>query len=236
MRCFTTFLLTILFASSLRAAVLYDGALGTLPQNQGWLAYQSLFGGVETLGVGKTTLDTTPTNTPRAGFVSANPAIVLDSSAGYVVNIDMKILAESHGTANRAGVSVIALSSNNQGIELGFWANEIWAQSGPLFTHAEGVAFNPTLATTSFALAIQGTTYALSANGTPILSGSLRDYSSFGFPYNVPDFLFIGDNTGSANGSFELSRVEVLPEPGIVGFGALAMTLAATRRLRARGR
>ena len=124
-----------------------------------------------------------------------------------------------------------------QGIELGFWANEIWAQAdSPLFTHAEGVAFDPTLAMTSYALAIQGTTYALSANGTPILSGSLRNYSSFGFPYNVPDFLFIGDDTGSANGSFELSRVELLPEPGIVGFGALAMTLAATRRLRARGR
>ena len=42
----------------------------------------------------------------------------------------LKLLSETHSTNDRAGLSLIVLSSDLRGIELGFWTNEIWAQSG----------------------------------------------------------------------------------------------------------
>lgn len=222
-------------ARSASAVTLYDGAAGTAPETQGWLSYYSLPGtGTKATASGKTTYDASANLSERGGFsshsiigVPVNASFpVLDRTAGFTVSIDMKLLSESHASTDRAGLSLIVLSSDHQGIELGFWPTEIWAQSGPTFTHAEGQAYDPTAASKTYDLTIQGSTYTLNGNGLQILTGSLRDYSSFGLPYNLTNYIFLGDNTTSAGGAFEFSRLAIVPEPGVAfAVGALALLL-----------
>jgi len=222
-----------------RAVVLYDGAAGTAPESQGWLAYQQLAGSpTHTTAGGKTTLDTNSAQGIQAGYsnynviVPVNPSFPsLSRTDGFVVSLDMKLLTETHASNNRSGVSLIVLANDLQGIELGFWNNEVWAQSGSDFQHAEGAAFDTTAATTTYDVAIQGTTYQLRANGNPILSGNVRNYSAFGLPYNLPNFVFVGDDTTSAQGSFEFSRLAVVPEPSCLA-SAAALLLGLTIRRR----
>ncbi len=108
------------------------------------------------------------------------------------------------------------------GIELAFWAGEIWAQDddtqgGSLFTHAEGVAYTTTVFST-YDLYIISDTYKLQANNESLLNGRLRDYSNFGGlppivpdpirdPYEIPNLIFLGDDTSSASARFKLDYV-----------------------------
>lgn len=234
---------------------LYDGTLGTLPGAQGWLYLTTpLIGAAatQTAAGGVTTLDTTPVTGEMAGyFGSLHPSIpVLDRVAGYTVTIDLRVLSEVHVSNDRAGFSIIALSQDLEGLELAFWEDEIWVQSGPAFLHAEGVAFDTTNAMTQFALTILGTNYFLFADGTQILTGALRNYSAFGPPYTLANFLFFGDDTSSAAAEVEIATVGlrtgadvVLPnttvpptrasEPGalaLFGLGLMGLGLAARRK------
>jgi hypothetical protein len=238
-RLFVAALLVVSFARASHAVELYSGPLGTAPEEQGWLTYGGVGGSVvrNTAG-GRTTFDTTSTNTIQAGYSNyfgpapLNPNFpVLDRGPGFVVSLTMRLLDEAHANNNRSGVSLIALSSDLLGVEVAFWQNEIWVQSGAHFVHAEGVSFDTT-AMTNYDLEIHGSTYALRANGSPILSGNLRNYSAFGPPYNLPNFMFLGDDTSSARGSFDFSRLAVVPEPGALG----AMGLGAVVVLRSRCR
>jgi hypothetical protein len=191
---------------------LYDGALGGTPDTQGFLyltdpsppqssASQSFANGATTL--------TSLTDSDKAGYF-AKAALMpqLNRANGYSVRFKAQVLDETHANAKRAGFSVIVLSSDLKGIELGFWKNEIWAQSGPQFTHAEGAAFNTTAALTTYDLTIVGDSYSLSS-GAIILSGALRDYSSAGWPYTIPNFVFLGDDTTSAGGQVRLAQVAI---------------------------
>jgi hypothetical protein len=230
--------LSLLISAPTGAVTLYDGSAGTPPEAQGWLTYYSLGTSTKTTSGGKTTLDTGSSST-YAGFSNYFPAIPpnapvivnpsfpsLSRTNGFALNFTAKLNSESHSTNDRAGLDVILLANDHQGIELGFWSGEIWAQSGPTFTHAEGAAFNTTSALTNYALTIQGSNYSLLANGSPLLSGSIRDYSSFGTPYDVNNFLFIGDDTTSATASFDLSQVSIVPEPMsvvLIAIGALVL-------------
>jgi hypothetical protein len=217
----------VCFCTTTRAVVLYDGPAGTAPAAQGWLSHYSIPGtGVQTVGGGKTIYDTNALIDERGGYSShtligtlVNPSFpVLDRTVGYVVSMDLRVINETHVSNDRAGFSIIALSSDLMGIELGFWSNEVWAQSGPTFTHAEGVAYDTTSAFKTYDLTIAGSNYSLSANGSTILSGALRNYSSFGFPYTTTNWLFVGDDTTSARGAFEFSRLAVVvPEPTALG-------------------
>jgi len=233
-------MLAALIAPPSYAIDLYSGPLGTPPEDQGWLVYGGVGGTVvRTTAGGKTTFDTTSTNTIQAGYSNyfgpapLNPNFpALNRTDGFIVSLDMRLLSESHANNNRTGVSLIALASDLQGVELSFWTNEIWVQSGPDFLHAEGTAFDTTAAMTTYDLEIHGSTYALRANGNPILSGNLRNYSTFGQPYNLPNFMFLGDDTSSARGSFEFSRLAVVPEPGMFAVMGLAAQIAFQRRRR----
>jgi hypothetical protein len=226
--------------------VLYDAAVPSLPGAQGWLVYGSnagLVGGsaAQSLVAGGTRLVTDTNATPgnaSAGFANRLPVVntlvnaafpVLDRASGYSLNFSLLVNSEAHQNNNRAGFSVIALSQDGLGIELGFWANEVWAQSGAGFTHAEGAAFNTTAQSVAYELRIQGAGYGLFAAGTQILAGALRNYSAFGSPYNLSSFVFLGDDTSSAGADVVLGNVSVsdVPEPptflalglGLAGFG-----------------
>lgn len=239
--CLATLLVFCTGRASL-AIDLYSGPLGTGPEDQGWLTYGGVGGTVvRTTAGGRTTFDTTATNTIQAGYSNyfgptpLNPSFpALSRTDGFIVSLDMRLLGEAHANNNRAGVSLIALSSDLQGVELSFWTNEVWVQSGSDFVHAEGVAFDTTAAMTTYDLEIHGSTYALRAGGNPILGGNLRNYSSFGLPYNLPNFMFLGDDTSSARGSFEFWRLAVVPEPtvALLGTGAFLLLIERRRPLR----
>jgi hypothetical protein len=231
-------------AGSAPAVVLYDGALNTAPSAQGWrYVTDPLFGAsaTQSTGGGLVSLDTSAVIDDKAGYFSSFPVLgshpqmpVLDRAAGYSIDFRARVASETHSSTSRAGFSVIALSSDLKGVELGFWTNEVWAQAdSPLFTHAEGAAFNTSAALTDYRLDVVGGQYQLSANDTPILTGLLRDYSSFGFPYNTPSFLFFGDDTSSASASLELARISVnIPEPATAALVAAMAMLHALRRTR----
>ncbi|MCT7982955.1 DUF4347 domain-containing protein, partial [Laspinema sp. A4] len=189
-------------------------------------------------------LNTTATASDYAGYIARPDRIpLLDRNTGYTINFTAQILEENHETAganknndsllDRAGFSLIAISSDGQkGIEIGFWEDKIWVQedggaeptpdntTNTLFTHTvnpdESVLFNTTSNPVNYQLEVLGDTYQLLADGTPIMSGNLRDYTNAtlpGFlpenPYTTPNFIFFGDNTPSASANFDLSAVSV---------------------------
>jgi hypothetical protein len=164
---------------------------------------------------------------------------VLDRAAGFRLSWTAQVHQESHSSVNRAGFSTILLAGDRRGIELGFWANEVWAQEVG-FTRAEAAAWG-TGQRTDYTLTVLGDTYQLTGNGTPLLTGPLRDYSPSGTPYNLPSYLFLGDDTSSAAADVTLGRVTVVspvPEPsGLLAVGvALAGVIARRRRRKPRPR
>ncbi|MBY0508075.1 MAG: PEP-CTERM sorting domain-containing protein [Bryobacteraceae bacterium] len=230
-------ILVILFLPLLLpATVLYQGSLNTSPGAQGW-TYGAIGGATETVANGETTLDTSAANGTYAGYSLTSQ--VLDRIMGFEFSFTLRLLSEAHANNDRAGLSIILLSSDKRGIELAFWDNEVWAQNEgatkpPRFTHGEGAAFDTTQLT-DYRIQILGNNYTLSTGAGVLLTGTLRDYSNepalFGVLdiYNTPNFVFVGDNTTSARGSFALSQVtfQAVPEPttGFLTVAALALFL-----------
>jgi hypothetical protein len=172
-----------------------------------------------------TILDTMPRRGDFAGY-TANAARVpsLDRTSGYTLTLGVQLVSEAHNNADRAGFSLIVLSSDTRGIELGFWSDQVWAQedgaaeppAGTLFTHAESGTIDTTTDLISYTLAVHGGTYRLAAKGVPTLSGRLRDYSAFVGaidPYETPNFIFIGDDSSSAGAT---TRIAVLSVEAVV--------------------
>jgi hypothetical protein len=235
-------------SAAVPTTLLYDGAQGGTPDTQGW-AYNVSPNGVATIGQDgeSTSVDTTARNRTMAGYL-ASPAGFAGSTAavpllkrtpGYTVAFRARLGQETHaasddngdGADDRAGFSVIVLSSDLRGIELAFWEDRIWAQEGGsgdnLFTQAEGVAFDTTTALVDYTLAVEGNTYTLAAGGRTILAGALRDYTAFTGvpnPYEVPSLLFFGDNTSRARARFSIAYIAAgsaditLPTPVFLPF------------------
>lgn len=218
--------------------VLYDGANPATPQSQGSLVYYP-FGAVTSTAGGKTSHDTTSDFNIKSGYSNytalstlVNPAFpVLDRNNGYKVRFDTRVISDDHTpSANRAGLSLIALSSDGKGIELGFWPDQVWAQETG-FTKAESAPLDTTAAIKSYELTVLGNNYSVTANGLPLLSGALRAYGSPALPYAIPSYLFIGDDTTSAKGAFEFSYLSVeIPEPT----GAILMLIGGVGMLRSK--
>ena len=190
---------------------------------------------------GGTSLQTLSPNTDRAGFFRNYPQ---DRSTGYTLRFNVRIDGDDVNVGNndRAGFSVIALSSDLQGIELAFWDDRVFAQSAnPLFVHAEESLVN-TAVLREYSLTIQGSSYSLSWPGAITrLSGSLRNYSAHSNPvYSTPNFLFLGDNTTSAGADIWLGNIEfqTIPEPGtmfiLIALGLIAIVVWRVRKTRSK--
>ena len=209
-------------ASGEKTLILYDAKSGVTPDTKVMSFFDFPPGDIiQTYENGSTTLDTTKSgNSTYAGWTS-NAASTegfpsLDRTAGFQLDFTIQVESESHSSNHRAGFSIIVLSEDARGIELAFWENEIWTQNdeatGGLFTHGEGASFPTTSGPINYQLLIIGDTYTLAADGTTILNGPLRDYSKFeGFPdpSQSPNFLFLGDDTTSAQARIRLSHLSV---------------------------
>lgn len=219
--------------------ILYVPQGAATPADQGFGFIVNPPFGAQTTLVGSptgATLTTTAATSESAGFFTHNPfsgAVIhpgsrsLDRATGFGVRFDLAVTAESHVTMNRAGFSVIVITSDRRGIEIGFWTDEIWAYdddrdgAAKLFTHAEGVAQSAVAvaAVRRHDLVVLGDRYVLSVDGARVLGGRLRDYTAFNGPvfpifgeldpYEVPNLLFFGDDTSSASSRSILGAVSV---------------------------
>jgi hypothetical protein len=227
---------TAVVVSSLSVAsadILYDGTLGTTPVDQGMFFAAVPSGSYTTTSGGKTRLDTNPLNTVYAGWVGAAP--VMDRSAGFRVLLDLKVLNNTSSNSSRAGFSLIVLASDAKGVEIGFAADEIFElDDNPLFVRDGVVSFDTTAAERRYELSMLGNNWSLTADGSPLLSGPVRDYSAYSGPFDVyetPNFLFIGDDTTSARGASEFSYLEVVvPEPATLTMATVGLMCLASRR------
>jgi len=236
------------FDSIAAGTLLYDADSGVLPDpNWGW-SFLSVGSGTERgMLAGSTFLDTTASEDPgRAGY-SMSVASGLDSATGFILDFSLRLTSESHGSNNnRSGFSIIVLDSNNSGVELSFWTDEVWAKNADAaFSHAEGVPINTDSFERTYRLTFLGAQYTLTSAGAPTLPGTLRDnYAQFvGFPYNVvpygqSNYIFFGDNTSSAAANFELSSITLapVPEPAewLLMLAGLGCVVTAARRQRGR--
>ena len=220
--------------------VLYDGAAGADPVAQGW-AYGTnpLFGASATrqsLG-DRVELDTTPARTDQAGWFSNTPFTprlptlpTLDRAAGFAVTIRARIDVEANqgddnndGVGDRAGFSLIVVAEDLGAIELAFWEDRVWvydddaSDPADLFTQAEGVSTDTTLALRDYELYFAGDAYFLRVDGSALLAGRVRDYTArvlSGFdPYEESSFVFFGDDTSRAEARAEVARVTVEDRP-----------------------
>lgn len=203
--------------------ILYDGARPSLPSEQGWTYLAEPLEGAlanQTLGEGVTLLDTSKAMSDKAGWFSHLGPLArhphqppLDAREGFLVSFVVRVEDEVHARTSRAGFSVIVLARDRSGIELGFWSDEVWAQSGADFRHAEGAAVDTSATRTRYDLEVAGERYRLSAAGAVLLEGPLRHYAAAGLPYNLPEFIFLGDDTTSASAKVELALVAAGPLP-----------------------
>lgn len=199
------------------AQVLYDGALGTMPGAQGWSYAAIPAQTVQASHTGSAArLVTTTVNLSSAGYALQTPT-PLDRETGFNIAFRVRLNAEVHARADRAGFSIIVLASDRRGIELGFWTDLVFAQSDdPLFVHAEDAAHDFQSGFTDLVLSVRGSEYALLAGGVPLLDGPVRDYTPFtGFPdvYETPNFIFLGDDTSSAGADVEIASVALVTPP-----------------------
>jgi hypothetical protein len=239
-------LIAVSSASGSQTTFLYQGSGSSTPASQGWL-FPVTIGASATSASGATTLDTTASYSLEDGYSNTNPitdALVnssfpdLNPANGFTVSLDALINSESHTVgatvnSNRAGFELIVLGDDAKGVELGFWGDDIWAQNQG-FTHGEDATFNTESSSHHYDLTILGSTYTLSADNTPILTGSTRDYSAQGVPYTLPNYVFIGDDTTEAEASETFTTLSVtVPEP-VTALGMLAIGATALARRRSR--
>ncbi|WP_341736584.1 DUF4347 domain-containing protein [Microcoleus sp. CAWBG640] len=171
----------------------------------------------------------TPTPAPGT-FTLVSPTFpALSRTNGYSVSFNVAVTAENSNSDDRAGFSIIVISSDAQnGIELGFTNRNLGANGGifaqqdnPLFTRGVNANLNISTAT-DYKLVVQGSTYTLFAGGVAIPSLTnqpLRNYTAFNptnsqpalpfNPYRQPSFLFFGDDTDQASATFTLGNISV---------------------------
>lgn len=225
-----TSLLQTASATPQATTLLYNSSLSNTLSGQNF-SYQALdtsnpfsIQASQTYSAPVTILNSANDQNEYVGYTVNQPAMpTLNRAAGFQLRFDLRIVSENHANNDRAGFNVILLSEDLYGVEMAFWEDEIWVQEGngaSLFTQAEGALFNTTNALTSYELTVISNTYLLATNGTPLLSGNLRQYTDWTppfmilpDPYEQPNQLFLGDDTTSAGATVWLGDVAI--ETGI---------------------
>jgi hypothetical protein len=223
-RFLLTAVLGALLALPAVAQTLYNGALGTLPTAQGWSTLSLGAAGSESMVSGVYQLDTTGAGVVYYGNarISATP---LDTATGFTLQFNLKVLAETHTDSSRAGFSVLVTGADpTRALEIAFWTDHVWTYDyNGGFVHGADVAFDTTAALHSYTLAIANQQYQLSANGSLLLSGALKDYTPGGAPYTTPNFIFFGDDTSRGTSITQMASMTLTPVPEPA---ALALWLA----------
>ncbi len=226
-----------MFAANANALSLYDGAIAGKPETQGSLSYfSSAFSPSPSPSAGKVTLLSSASemvgysnyNIISSMVSSSFPSLNPNLPTGFTLSFDIKVNSESHTSNDRAGFSVILEGSDKKGIELGFWNDEIFAQTAtPLFTHgSQTTNFDPTAPLNSgdlfnhYDLNITGGNYTVYADGNLILSGPTVNYDAVTTSdlkytaYHLSNYVFLGDDTSEANASTDIYAVSIaVPEP-----------------------
>ncbi len=246
----TTFIYSV--ASVDAAVFTLYNANGTNPSSQGSLAPGALTStGFPTLpsesqvAGGGVTLNTAANSAEYAGYSNYqpanpiamtpasyfNPAIfqssTLNQTTGYTITFTVRldsstVVDTSTAAAPRAAFSVIAVSSDKKGIEIGFRPMAIFSQSASFGIEAQTSSAIDTNIARDYTLTVFNDTYSLSSSGMPIINGGLQNYVfnpalsspplTFN-PYTTSSFLFFGDDTGKASGSFTLGSVNLDTTP-----------------------
>ncbi|MEG4059134.1 MULTISPECIES: choice-of-anchor Y domain-containing protein, partial [unclassified Microcoleus] len=231
-------------ATVLGPTPLYNGLLGNTPSSQNWLSLANLnlvpptARASEFFNGNGVNLNSTAANSIYAGYTKnpLNPSFPpLDRTTGFSLSFNLQIISESRTNQNRGGFSIVAVTSDRKAIEIGF--QRLSATSGNIFAQGDGITPNPSGQTnglflaaenfgyntniaTNYTLRVEGDNYFLSDGSDIILAGPLRDYSGFSGlidPYETPNFLFLGDDTTSAQANINLTRVS-LQTPARVRF------------------
>ncbi len=232
---------TVMGSSAALAVTLYDGSLGTLPSAQGWTPLVAGADAAQSVVGGSYRLDTTGAGVAIYGSGRISP-VPLNTATGFDLSFTLRLESEAHTTANRAGYSVLFVGANaTQSLELGFWANNVWAYDydagqSDRFVHGLDAAFD-TGVTHNYTLAVRNQQYTLSADGELLLSGVVHDYTPGGPPYTQPNFLYFGDDSSRAVSVSGLAGVSVtaVPEPAPAALLLSGLALLAWRSRRQRG-
>lgn len=237
----TTLTLILGTANANPASVtLYNGV--GFPISQGELIIGALnsSGGIvassETIVTGGVQVDTNANLAEYSGYSNYNPITstfvnsplpyTLDQSLGYSIFFNVTLDSTTSNDPNRSAFSITAIGVGNLGIELGFESNSIFAQNAN-FTSGESQSFT-TNSNPNYELRVSGSNYQLFANSSQILTGSLRTYNfnpltsdpplgTFN-PYEIPNFIFLGDNTGQEDGEFTLRSASVTTNTASIPF------------------
>lgn len=217
---------------------LFDAAGNTLPNAQGW-AYASFPATTQSVAGGALNFSTAGSTATQAGYARADQS--LDTVAGFDLDlVQLTVLSESHDNTHRAGFSLIAIGEDpTRSLELAFWSGEVWAYAftGGAFVHGTGLALDTSVAH-DYTLRVRNNQWSLRVDGAATsLGGALVDYTPaalFIDPYEIPNFLFFGDDTGSAAGAITLKAVTFSPVPlpataWLLAFGLLALLQRARR-------
>ncbi|PZO42212.1 MAG: hypothetical protein DCF19_08205 [Pseudanabaena frigida] len=200
-------------------------------------------------------LDTAANSAEYSGYSNYNPVTssyfdtgtfsssTLNQTTGYTITFTVSLNSATTNTSSsnpRAAFSVMAISGNgNKGIEIGFRAAEIFAQSANFTSEAQTAAFTTT-STSTYTLTVFNNNYSLTSGGNSIIAGSLQNYifdpstsnpplGTFN-PYTTDSFVFFGDNTGQESGTFTLGSVtlnttpvpfEFTPTYGLIAVGTV---------------
>ncbi len=139
----------------------------------------------------------------RAGF----SAIIVSNDASRAIELGF----------NRVNATTLSIFAQEDGTTQANPALEPDASptdnTRTLFTQAESGTFVDNGSLVTYSLAVKDSTYTLLANGATILEGRLRDYRAASvFPafldvYEIPNLLFLGDNTSATNGAAAIANV-----------------------------
>jgi hypothetical protein len=209
------------------AAALTPTTFFAADANTGYAGFTNYTVNFDDLDISNLTFSDLATIEESLAFEPLNSAFpALDTTAGVTIAFDLSI-AEEVSAANRAGFSIVAVSSNpSQEIELGFktgGSDRVVALSEN-FIEAEDSSATPLdfSQRQTIWLSMNANQYSLSVNGAEVISGNLRNYSfdpttsdpalpPAANPYETANFLFFGDNTDQAFANFTLDNVLVQP-------------------------